>query len=153
MVFFYSQFSILNSQFAIPLQTNMMFSVPQFIDVEDKIAGPLTWRQLLWMIGMGATLLVFFNIFDTALFFIMAVPTVLIFVALAFYRPNGFPLTTFIFYAVLFIFRPKVSVWERPLRQAPVAKAPVEKKEVADTGAKHIDQEKLTELARILDKG
>lgn len=128
-----------------------MFSVPQFIDVEDKIAGPLTWRQLLWMIGMGAVLLVSFSVFDTSLFFIIAVPTVLMFTALAFYRPNGFPLTTFIFYATLFLFRPKVSVWERPLEKQPVAKAPVEKTDVADTHAKHINQEKLTELAHILD--
>jgi hypothetical protein len=129
----------------------MMFSVPQFIDVEDKIAGPFTWKQLLWMIGMGAMLLTFFNIFDTALFFIAAIPTVFLFVALAFYRPNGFPLTTFIFYAFLFLFRPKVSVWERPLGRQSVAKAPVEKAEVAETHDKHINQEKLTELARILD--
>lgn len=128
-----------------------MFSVPQFIDVEDKIAGPLTWKQLLWMIGMGAVLLVSFNAFDTSLFFIIAVPTVLIFTALAFYRPNGFPLTTFIFYAILFLFRPKVSVWERPLEKQSLAKAPVEKTDAADTHAKHINQEKLTELAHILD--
>jgi len=130
----------------------MMFSVPQFIDVEDKIAGPLTWRQLLWMIGMGAMLLVFFNLFDATLFFIIAIPTVLLFVALAFYRPNGFPLTTFIFYAVLFIFRPKVSVWERPLRQPPKASAPETKKEEPGVRDKRINQEKLTELARILDR-
>lgn len=128
----------------------MMFSVPQFIDVEDKIAGPLTWRQLLWMIGMGATLLVAFNTFDTSLAITIAIPTVLIFVAFAFYRPNGFPLTTFVFYMILFLFRPKISVWERPTRKSSVPKAP-EKKAETDTGAKRIDQEKLRELARILD--
>lgn len=129
----------------------MMFSVPQFIDVEDKIAGPFTWKQLLWMIGMVAMLLMFFNIFDTALFFIAAVPTVFLFVALAFYRPNGFPLTTFIFYAFLFLFRPKVSVWERPEREPFTAKTPVEKTAPIDTRAKHVDREKLTELAHTLD--
>lgn len=128
----------------------MMFSVPQFIDVEDKIAGPLTWRQLLWMIGMGAVLLVAFNTFDTSLAIIVAIPTVLIFVAFAFYRPNGFPLTTFVFYVILFLFRPKISVWERPTHKSSVPKAP-EKKAATDTGAKRIDQEKLRELARILD--
>lgn len=129
----------------------MMFSVPQFIDIEDKIAGPLTWKQLLWMIGMGAVLLVSFNVFDATLFFIVAIPTVLLFVALAFYRPNGFPLTTFIFYSVLFLFRPKVSIWERPLRQPPITKAPEEKIEAPDMRVKHINQEKLTELTHILD--
>lgn len=128
-----------------------MFNVPQFIDVEDKIAGPLTWRQLLWMIGMGATLLIFFRFFDVTLFFIAAVPTVFSFVALAFYRPNGFPLTTFIFYAFLFLFRPKVSVWERPLEQRPVVKALVKTEEAANISDKRINQEKLTELAHILD--
>lgn len=127
-----------------------MFSVPQFIDVEDKIAGPLTWRQLLWMIGMGAVLLVAFNTFDNTLAIIIAIPTVLIFVAFAFYRPNGFPLTTFVFYMILFLFRPKISVWERPTHKPSVPKAP-EKKAEADTGIKQINQEKLRELARILD--
>ena len=129
----------------------MMSSVPQFINVEDKVAGPLTWRQLLWMIGMGAALLVFFSIFDKALFFIAAIPTVLLFIAFAFYRPNGFPLTTFVFYMVLFFFRPKIAVWERPVNSRPVAKTPDKKPESINTGAKHIDQDRLTELARILD--
>lgn len=128
-----------------------MFSVPQFIDVEDKVAGPLTWRQLLWMIGMGAALLVTFNTFDTSLFFVTAVPIVLVFVLFAFYRPNGFPLTTFIFHMILYLFRPKVSVWERPVRQQPVSKAEDRPAEKKDTGTKQIEQEKLRELARILD--
>ena len=128
-----------------------MFSVPQFIDVEDKIAGPLTWRQLLWMIGMGAVLLVAFNTFDTSLAIIIAIPTVLVFVAFAFYRSNGFPLTTFVFYMILFLFRPKISVWERPTHKSSVPKAPEKKMDVTDQGAKQISREKLKELAHILD--
>ncbi len=129
----------------------MMFSVPQFIDVEDKIAGPLTWRQLLWMIGMGAMLLTFFNLFDTTLFIVIAIPTILLFVLFAFYRPNGFPMTTFAFYAFLFLFRPKVSVWERPVKARPVVKAPEKQSTPLTTGSKQIELEKLKELARILD--
>ena len=34
----------------------MRFTVPQFIDVEDKIFGPLTTRQFLIMLVVGATL-------------------------------------------------------------------------------------------------
>lgn len=127
-----------------------MFSVPQFIDVEDKVAGPLTWRQLLWMIGMGAVLLTAFNTFDNTLAIIIAIPTILIFVAFAFYRPNGFPLTTFVFYTILFLFRRKISVWERPVKPLPTAKEPEKKTGPADV-KKQINQEKLKELARILD--
>jgi hypothetical protein len=128
----------------------MMFNVPQFIDVEDKIVGPLTWKQLLWMIGMGAALLTFFNIFEKIPFVIIAIPTVLLFVVFAFYRPNGFPMTTFVFYAILFLFRPKVAVWERPMPEHPKIKEPKKTEEIQNTGKK-IEPEKLAELARILD--
>jgi hypothetical protein len=128
----------------------MMFNVPQFIDVEDKIVGPLTWKQLLWMIGMGAALLTFFNIFEKIPFVIIAIPTVLLFVAFAFYRPNGFPLTTFVFYAILFLFSPKVSVWERPAMERPKIKEPEKTEEIQNT-EKQIEPEKLKELAKILD--
>ncbi len=139
----------------------MMFSVPQFIDVEDKIAGPLTWRQLLWMIGMGAILLFFYSIFDTALFIVIAVPTTLLFIGLAFYRPNGVSLTTFIFHGILFFFRPKVAVWERPVRSLGASQRTAEEAEKKRQAAlaaeaemkakKDLSQDKLRELARILD--
>lgn len=100
----------------------MMFNVPQFIDVEDKIAGPLTWKQILWMIGMGAVLLTLYNILDSTLFFITAIPVIIIFALFAFYRPNGVSMITFALHGVFFIFQPKVSVWERPVLNKPLPK-------------------------------
>jgi len=132
----------------------MMFNVPQFIDVEDKIAGPLTWRQILWMIGMGATLLTFYNLFDSTLFFIISVPTVLLFAAFAFYRPNGMSMTAFFLHAVFFFFRPKVSVWERPatVRRMPQAPKTSENGTQAPPAAKDLSEDRLHELAKILDR-
>lgn len=129
----------------------MMFNVPQFVDVEDKIAGPLTWKQLLWMIGMGAVLLVVLNTFDTALAVIVSIPIVLLFVALAFYKPNGFPLTTFIFHAIMYVFRPKIAVWERPVNKMPTQKK--EEKTVVPSAPieKGLTQDKLKTLAHLLD--
>lgn len=95
----------------------MMTSVPQFIDVEDKVAGPLTWKQLGWMIAMGVVLFLLYTMFSGILFFVLAVPVALFFVALAFFRPNGMSFPHFLFYSVAFLFRPKVSVWERPVHR------------------------------------
>lgn len=130
----------------------MMFSVPQFIDVEDKIAGPLTWKQLGWMIGMGAAVLTIFGIFDTSLSIVLSIPVVLLFCALAFYRPNGISMISFLGSAFLFLFRPKVSVWERPTMIMPTVKAPAprENTEVHPMD-KHLTREKLAELARMID--
>ncbi|MFA9262213.1 MAG: PrgI family protein [Undibacterium sp.] len=129
----------------------MMFSVPQFIDVEDKIAGPLTWRQLLWMIGMGITLLVVYNMIGVIGFIITGIPIVLLFSALAFYRPQGQPLIVFFFHGLTYIFRPKVAVWERPTSRPKRELAPVEAPKPVKT-EKRISPEELSRLARVLDR-
>ena len=131
----------------------MMFSVPQFIDVEAKIAGPLTWRQLLWMIAMGAILLTVFAIFDKSLAFIISIPTVLLFCALAFYRPSGFSLISYLASAAVFLFRPKVAVWERPVTLLPPERSATQTPAgaAAPVTEKGLTREKLAELARIID--
>ncbi len=128
-----------------------MFSVPQFIDVEDKIVGPLTWKQLGWMIGMGVVIMLFFKLFDTALFVIATIPVVLLFVAFAFYKPNGFPMTTFVFYAILFLFRPKVAVWRKSADKSPETKPVDTPPPVQTKPIKEINNEKLQAFAKILD--
>lgn len=92
----------------------MLFNVPQYIDVEDKVAGPLTAKQLLWMIGLGAMLMFMWSIFDKVFFFILAIPVICIFVAFAFYRPYNQPLVVFIGSAIMYMVRPKIYVWNRP---------------------------------------
>lgn len=128
-----------------------MFSVPQFIDIEDKIAGPLTWKQLGWLIALGAIFLLMRMWFDTALLIIAIVPTAILFLALAFYRPNGFPMTTFISNAVLYMFRPKVAMWERPVTPMVTSATPVQTVYTEAQGDKHLTREELTRLAQSID--
>jgi len=129
-----------------------MSSVPQFIDVEDKIAGPLTWRQLGWMMAMAGIILVLFTLFDRALAIVITIPTVLLFLALAFYRPNGFPLSAFIGQAVYFMFRPKMALWERPIPPLVKVQSESPKEEIAAPVVdKRPNQDTLRELARLID--
>lgn len=132
----------------------MMFSVPQFIDVEDKIAGPLTWKQLGWMIGMGAIVLAVFALFDTSLAIVLAVPIVLLFCALAFYKPDGFPMTSFLSNSLLFFFRPKIAVWERPviIPSSLTKKSAEEVSQAAPVVEKRMTRDKIAELARMIDQ-
>lgn len=91
----------------------MLFSVPQYIDIEDKIAGPLTARQLGWMFGLGAILFVIWSMFPQTVFIAIAIPMILLFIALAFYRPQGISLLSFLSFGVGFLFRPKLYMWKR----------------------------------------
>ncbi len=129
----------------------MMFNVPQYIDVEDKIAGPLTAKQLFWMIGMGAVLLVLWNLLPQGPFVVIAIPTVVAFVAFAFYRPYGMPLIDFAGHFIFFLSRPKVYTWNRPdtkLAEPPKTRE-IPKNELP---SEPISPERVAELSRILDR-
>lgn len=134
----------------------MQSSVPQYIDVEDKIVGPFTWKHIGWLLGMCSVLLVLYTTFDFQLFLIVGGPTALLFLAFAFYRPSGMPMSKFVFHGVFFLFRPKVSVWERPVHivsTTPVVmKRPGSAVVASARESEILTEEKLKALASLLDR-
>lgn len=91
----------------------MRFEVPQFIEVEDKIFGPLTWRQFLYLgggIGIGVAL------FITApfiIFVIFGIPLMGLAGALAFYPINNRPFSFFLEALVEYLRKQKLYLWRR----------------------------------------
>src|SRR3990167_3411241 len=67
----------------------MEYQVPQFIEVEDKIVGPLTLKQFIYIAGAVGLCVVFFAYLPIIFAFILAAPVVGLAVALAFYKVNG----------------------------------------------------------------
>jgi hypothetical protein len=69
----------------------MRFQVPQFIEIEDKIFGPFTFKQAIYLAGgVGICVALFFTLHNIIAFFI-ALPIALLSLALAFYKVNGKP--------------------------------------------------------------
>ena len=90
----------------------MLFQVPQFIDTEDKIVGPFSLMQFLYIGGViGLSVLLYFLV-QTWLWFVLSIPMVALGGALAFYRPNGQPLTRMLIAASSFYFRPQTYSWQ-----------------------------------------
>ncbi|PIT92715.1 MAG: hypothetical protein COU08_00945 [Candidatus Harrisonbacteria bacterium CG10_big_fil_rev_8_21_14_0_10_42_17] len=90
----------------------MQFQVPQFIESEAKIVGPLTLKQFLF-IGSGVGLSIFFFFVLDFIFFIMLSLLVLgITGSLAFVKYNGQPLPTMIKSALKFLWNPHFFVWK-----------------------------------------
>lgn len=74
----------------------MRFEVPQFIEIEDKIFGPFTWRQFLYLGGgLGMAVVMFFTL-PFVLFAIFGIPLALLSAALAFYPVNSRPFSYFL---------------------------------------------------------
>jgi hypothetical protein len=127
----------------------MLISVPQYIDVEDKIVGPVTAKQLGWLVLMGITLLVLWNTMPRVGFFLVGIPLGLMFLAFAFYKPYGQPLGSFILFGIMYFFKPKVYVWKRD----PQIAAP-KKQEQAKQGVhteKKLTSQQIQGLANLLD--
>lgn len=129
----------------------MHYKVPQFIDIEDKIVGPLTAKQLLWLFALAAILFIIWVFFKNKLNVILiGAPVSLLFFALAFYRPYGQPLSKFIASIFVFFVKPKVYLWKRS--DAPVAVKKIEKKkEVEIAEKKMLRQKEIYDLSKILD--
>lgn len=128
----------------------MLFNVPQFIDIEDRIVGPLTAKQLGWLALGGVVLLVLYNLLDTSAFAIACIIVGLIFGALAFYRPYNVSLISFIGSSVSFVFRPRVYIWKRNAEsEAPVKKIAEKSKPAAEK--KKLDSRKIEEISKMLD--
>ena len=69
----------------------MQFKVPQFIDIEDKVFGPLTFKQFVYLAGGAGLGYLSFHFLPTILAIIVG-PAIAIFaVALAFMKYNEKP--------------------------------------------------------------
>ncbi len=90
-----------------------MQQVPQFIDIQDKVAGNFTWQQLGWFVGAGAILVFLWQVFEKPAFYTSAVPIILITAVFAFYRPQGMPFVSYVRYALIYFFQPRLFLWQR----------------------------------------
>jgi hypothetical protein len=91
----------------------MRFEVPQFIEVEDKIFGPLTWRQFIYMgggIGIG---IVLFFVAPFFLFVLLGLPIAGVSFALAFYPVNNRPFSYFLESAFRYIRGSRLYLWQK----------------------------------------
>ena len=64
----------------------MRFQVPQYIEIEDKIFGPLTFKQFIYVAGGVGLCVIFFIFLPKFLAIIISVPIFTFAAALAFYK-------------------------------------------------------------------
>ena len=85
----------------------MRFQVPQFIEMETKIIGPLTWKQFVWVaLGVGLLLLLFR--FLAGFWFVFAsIIVITAFGSLAFLRIEEMSLLEYLMKALSFALGPK----------------------------------------------
>ena len=91
----------------------MRFQIPQFIDVEDKIFGPFTLKQFIYVAG-GASVAVA-AVLLRGIFFglLVSSPIVILALALAFYKVNNRPFIYVLESAFKYATKDKLYIWNK----------------------------------------
>ncbi len=91
----------------------MRFQVPQFIEVEDKIFGPLTFKQFIYLAGSVGIAVVLFAFLPKFLAILIGIPVVVFGAMLSFYRMNGKPFIEIVEAFVRYSFGGKLYLWQK----------------------------------------
>ena len=91
----------------------MQYPIPQNVDIEDKLIGPLTLKQFLYLLGGGILEFIWFSMFDMELFVLISIPTVGLAAAFAFVKIYDKPFIEFIQIMARFTVASRRRVWKR----------------------------------------
>ncbi len=91
----------------------MQYQVPQFIEIEDKIFGPLTFRQFIYLAGGGGLCLILFTLLPLWIAIPLMIPVAVFAAALAFYQVNGRPFIHAVEHAFAYFFGNKLYLWKQ----------------------------------------
>lgn len=89
------------------------FIVPQFIENEDKILGPITVRQFILSLVTVFIIFIEYKILTFAPFIVAAILTAAIGGVFGFLKVNGQPFHIFFLNFIQTIFRPSLRVWDK----------------------------------------
>jgi membrane-bound ClpP family serine protease len=128
----------------------MQYSVPQFIDVEDKIVGPFTGKQTLYLIIGGGFLLIAFRLFNFAFFAILALPVVVLTLLFTFYKPKGISVAKYTANFIDYVTAPHLYIWKREPDMT-MYKVVQKKQEIHEEPIKYVSRNRIRELANLLD--
>ena len=129
-----------------------LFNVPQFINIEDKIVGPLTAKQLGWLAIGGVIFLILWGTMDTSTLIVTGVIDAAVFGAFAFYRPYNQPLFNFILSSIYFGFRPRIYVWRRTYANMGTVRRKPNAKNTIKVEKKNLNSDRIKEISNILDR-
>ena len=127
----------------------MEYQVPQFIEVEDKIFGPLTIKQFIYLAGGGGLVAILVLTLPLVFAIILGAPVAALSLALAFYKINGKPFIEILESGLTYFLGGRLYLWKKeknqviPSVEAPTAPATVPKAPLS--------RRKLEELAWSLD--
>lgn len=129
----------------------MQFVIPQFLDVEDKIIGPLTFKQFIYLAGGGGLAFSAFRLLPLIIGMPIALVVVILAGMLAFYKVNGKPFVITFQSFLSFVFQSKLYIWKKQSKKEvkkETTKAPAE---TMQSSIPRLSESQLSDLSWSLD--
>lgn len=128
----------------------MRYQVPQFIDVEDKVIGPLTVKQFTYLSGGAGMMFITYKYLPIYL----SIPLLAIIgplsLALAFYKINKKPFIDFLESAFVYYTKQNLYIWKKEQKKI-VREESREQKGPTQVYVPRLSDSKLKELSWTLD--
>ena len=132
----------------------MKYQVPQFIEVEDKIFGPFTFKQFAYLAGGAGAAFLAYRLLPFIVGIMVAVPFAAFGAALAFYKVNGRPFVDVLQSAFEYVTKNRLYIWKKEEKK-PKTEAEAEEKVVNSfmpgSAVPKLSDSKLKELTWSLD--
>ena len=132
----------------------MEFQVPQFIEVEDKIFGPLTLYQFIYLAGGVGFLVAMWLLLPLWAAVLIGGPVAALGAGLAFFKVNNRPLMAMLEAAFNYTLNSKLYIWKKKKNELPTALDIATLDDPAEDPAKYVPAataNKIKDMAWSLD--
>ena len=127
----------------------MRYQVPQFIEVEDKVIGPFTVKQFVYLVGGAGMSFIIYTFLPIYIAFILIAGVIPLSLALAFYKINNKPFIDFLESAFMFYTKKNLYIWKKEEKKIEVKAKETES--AAQVYVPRLSDSKLKELSWTLD--
>lgn len=131
------------------------FTVPQFIDVEDKIIGPITSRQFVILLAAFMLIAINYRLLDFSGFLVVSIVEFILAIVFAFVKVNGRPVHFFTLNLVQNFRRAGLRIWRNGVSSPEAAERGLENSqrslEALPAAPAPYQSSRLQELSLIVD--
>ncbi|HEY4476727.1 MAG TPA: PrgI family protein [Candidatus Paceibacterota bacterium] len=127
----------------------MNFQVPQFIEVEDKIFGPLTFKQFVYLAGGAGAIFIVYILLPLWLGLWLILPVGALSLALAFYKVNNRSFIYVLEASFRYLLGAKLFLWQR--KDTTIKATTITLGAEREVAIPKLSQSKLRDLAWSLD--
>lgn len=134
----------------------MQFIVPQFIDVETKVIGPITPKQFIILIFTAGLIFISYKLADFTLFIIEGLVILILGGSLAFLKVNSQPFYFFLLNVGHSLRKPGLRIWRKeliPVIEEKIKKVKKKEKQVVVSRRKPLSASRLSQIALMVDTG